>query len=213
MGFIEVIATPNMANKYSIPALKMERTKCPTQSKNKKWEGQNTSNGKDKADLRSLNNPYLISNKLDISENTTKTYGDLVYQDHLQWLATQNIGVKHLRPFMGKLREIIKGKSRMSNEKVYEHLHNLFLEVQDNPKGDLQSYLMKSAQSISERLNKPKELSDKQKGYIQSVIDQVYKKKDSPSYVGTDFNKLRERCEKAMLEGKMQSILDEYDIR
>ena len=50
-------------------------------------------------------------------------------------------------------------------------------------------------------------------GYIQSVIDQVYKKKDMPSYAGTDFNKLRERCEKAMLEGKMQSILDEYDIR
>jgi DNA-binding CsgD family transcriptional regulator len=213
MGFIEVIATPNMANKYSIPALKMERTKCPTQSKSEKWGGQIRSNGEDKADLRSLNNPYLISNKLDISENTTKTYGDLVYQDHLNWLAKQNTGIKYLRPFVGKLREMIKGKSRMSNEKVYEHLHNLFLEVQDNPKGDLQSYLMKSAQSISERLNKPKELSDKQKGYIQSVIDQVYKKKDSPSYVGTDFNKLRERCEKAMLEGKMQSILDEYDIR
>jgi len=34
-----------------------------------------------------------------------------------------------------------------------------------------------------------------------------------PSYAGTDFHRLRERCEKAMLEGKMQSILDEYDIR
>ena len=213
MGFIEVIATPNMANKYSIPALKMERTKCPTQSKSEKWGGQIRSNGEDKADLRSLNNPYLISNKLDISDNSTKTYGDLVYQDHLQWLAKQDCGIKYPRPFLGKLREMIKGKSGMSNEKVYEHLHNLFLEVQENPKGDLQSYLMKSAQSISERMNKPKELSEKQIGYIQSVIDQVYKKKDMPSYAGTDFHRLRERCEKAMLEGKMQSILDEYDIR
>ena len=213
MGFIEVIATPNMANKYSIPALKMERTKCPTQSKSEKWGGQIRSNGEDKADLRSLNNPYLISNKLDISDNSTKTYGDLVYQDHLQWLAKQDCGIKYPRPFLGKLREVIKGKSGMSNEKVYEHLHNLFLEVQENPKGDLQSYLMASAKSISERFDKPKELSEKQIGYIQSVIDQVYKKKDMPSYAGTDFHRLRERCEKAMLEGKMQSILDEYDIR
>lgn len=212
-GFIEVVATPNVANKYSIPALKMERSKCPIQAKNEKWEGQNGSNGEDTGDLRSLNNPYLISNKLDISENTTKTYGDLVYQDHLNWLARQDCGIKYPRPFLGKLREMIKGKSGMSNEKVYEHLHNLFLEVQKSPKGDLQSYLIKSAQSINERLNKPKELSDKQKGYIQSVIDQVYKKKDTPSFAGTDFGKLRERCEKAMLEGKMQSILDEYDIR
>ena len=209
MGFIGVVATPNMANKYTISALKMESTKCPPEEMGR----TNRANGEDTGDLRSLNNPYLISNKLDISENTTKTYGDLVYQDHLQWLAKQDCGIKYPRPFLGKLREVIKGKSGMSNEKVYEHLHNLFVEVQGNPKGDLQSYLMKSAQSINERLNKPKELSDKQKGYIQSVIDQVYKKKDTPSFAGTDFGKLRERCEKAMLEGKMQSILDEYDIR
>src|SRR6056300_1962640 len=40
MGFIEVVSTPNLANKYTIPALKMERTKCPTQSKSEKWGGQ-----------------------------------------------------------------------------------------------------------------------------------------------------------------------------
>ena len=209
-GFIEVMATPNIANKYTIPAMKMGATKCRVQNK---METTNTTNGDDTGVIRSLNNPYSISNKLDIAKNTTKTYGDLVYQDHLQWLAKQDCGIKYPRPFLGKLREMIKGKSGMSNEKVYEHLHNLFLEVQENPKGDLQSYLIKSAQSINERMNKPKELSEKQIGYIQSVIDQVYKKKDMPSYAGTDFHRLRERCEKAMLEGKMQSILDEYDIR
>ena len=209
-GFIEVIATPNIANKYTIPAMKMGATKCRVQNK---METTNTTNGDDTGVIRSLNNPYSISNKLDIAKNTTKTYGDLVYQDHLQWLAKQDCGIKYPRPFLGKLREMIKGKSGMSNEKVYEHLHNLFLEVQENPKGDLQSYLMASAKSISERFDKPKELSEKQQSYIQSVIDQVYKKKDMPSYAGTDFHRLRERCEKAMLEGKMQSILDEYDIR
>ena len=209
MGFIEVVATPNLANKYTIPALKMERTKCPPEEMGR----TNRAVGEDKADLRSLNNPYLISNKLDISDNSTKTYGDLVYQDHLQWLAKQDCGIKYPRPFLGKLREMIKGKSDMSNEKVYEHLHNLFLEVQENPKGDLQSYLMASAKSISERFDKPKELSEKQQSYIQSVIDQVYKKKDMPNYAGTDFHKLRADCEKAMLEGKMQAILDEFDIR
>ena len=114
MGFIEVVATPNMANKYSIPALKMERTKCPPE----KMGRTNRAVGEDKADLRSLNNPYLISNKLDISDNSTKTYGDLVYQDHLQWLAKQDCGIKYPRPFLSKLREMIKGKSGISNDKV-----------------------------------------------------------------------------------------------
>ena len=102
-GFIEVIATPNVANKYSIPALKMERSNCPPEEMGR----TNRANGEDTGDLRSLNNPYLISNKLDISENTTKTYGDLVYQDHLQWLATQDIGVKHLRPLLSQRSIII----------------------------------------------------------------------------------------------------------
>lgn len=209
-GFIRVQAIPNVANKYTIPALKMETT---NQVIDEEMDTTNRANGDDMGDVRSLKNPYSISNKLDIAENTTKSYGDLVYQDHLNWLAKQNTGIKYLRPFVGKLREMIKGKSRMSNEKVYEHLHNLFVEVQEHPKGDLQSYLMASAKSISERFDKPKELSDKQQSYIQSVIDQVYKKKDMPNYAGTDFHKLRADCEKAMLEGKMQSILDEFDIR
>lgn len=209
-GFIRVQAIPNVANKYTIPALKMDTT---NQVIDEEMDTTNRANGDDMGDVRSLKNPYSISNKLDIAENTTKSYGDLVYQDHLQWLAKQNTGIKYLRPFVGKLREMIKGKSRMSNEKVYEHLHNLFVEVQEHPKGDLQSYLMASAKSISERFDKPKELSDKQQSYIQSVIDQVYKKKDMPNYAGTDFHKLRADCEKAMLEGKMQSILDEFDIR
>lgn len=209
-GFIRVQAIPNVANKYTIPALKMDTT---NQVIDEEMETTNRANGDDMGDVRSLKNPYSISNKLDIAENTTKSYGDLVYQDHLNWLAKQNTGIKYLRPFVGKLREMIKGKSRMSNEKVYEHLHNLFVEVQEHPKGDLQSYLMASAKSISERFDKPKELSDKQQSYIQSVIDQVYKKKDMPNYAGTDFHKLRADCEKAMLEGKMQSILDEFDIR
>jgi len=209
-GFIRVQAIPNVANKYTIPALKIETT---NQVIDEEMETTNRANGDDMGDVRSLKNPYSISNKLDIAENTTKTYGDLVYQDHLNWLAKQNTGIKYLRPFVGKLREMIKGKSRMSNEKVYEHLHNLFVEVQEHPKGDLQSYLMASAKSISERFDKPKELSEKQQSYIQSVIDQVYKKKDMPNYAGTDFHKLRADCEKAMLEGKMQAILDEFDIR
>ena len=209
-GFIRVQAIPNVANKYTIPALKMGTT---NQVIDEEMETTNRANGDDMGDVRSLKNPYSISNKLDIAENTTKTYGDLVYQDHLNWLAKQDTGIKYLRPFVGKLREMIKGKSRMSNEKVYEHLHNLFVEVQENPKGDLQSYLMASAKSISERFDKPKELSEKQQSYIQSVIDQVYKKKDMPNYAGTDFHKLRADCEKAMLEGKMQAILDEFDIR
>jgi len=198
--FLDVISTPNVANKYSIPALKMERTNCPPEE----MERTNRANGEDTDDLRSLNNPYLISNKLDISENTTKTYGDLVYQDHLQWLATQDIGEKYLRPFVSKLREIIKGKSFMKNEVVYEYMHNLFLEVQNNPKGDLKSYLIKSAHSINERLNKPQErtLNDQAKAMMESNIQKIYKATHGVSgWGGLDYHQIREEYEKAFKEG------------
>ena len=204
--FLDVISTPNVANKYTIPALKMERTNCPIQAKNEKWGGQNGSNGEDTGDLRSLNNPYSISNKLDIAKNTTKTYGDLVYQDHLQWLATQDIGEKYLRPFVSKLREIIKGKSFMKNEVVYEHMHNLFLEVQNNPKGDLKSYLIKSAHSINERLNKPQEriLNDQAKALMESNLQKIFDKTHGVAgWGGLDYHQIREEYEKAFKEGSI----------
>ena len=205
--FIEVVATPNVANKYSIPALKMERTKCPTQSKNEKWGGQNGSNGEDTGDLRSLNNPYLISNKLDISENTTKTYGDLVYQDHLQWLATQDIGVKHLRPFMGKLREIIKANTGLKNEEIYCVMDNIFSNVKKSPKADLQSYLIACAKSMNESIvgkSKERVLNDQAKALMESNIQKIYKATHGVAgWGGLDYHEIRAEYEKAFKEGSI----------
>ena len=202
-GLIGVTANPNVVNKYTIPAIKMDATNCRVQNK---METTLVTNGDDTGVIRSLNNPYTISNKLDIAEKTTKTYGDLVYQDHLQWLAKQNIGVKYLRPFVGKLREIIKGKSAMPNEKVYEHLHRLFVEVQENPKGELQSYLMKSAKSINEKLNKPKErvLTDQAKALMESNFQKIYKAtKDVAGWGGLDYLAIREEYETAFRQGSI----------
>lgn len=203
MGFIEVVATPNMANKYTIPALKMERTKCPPE----KMGRTNRAVGEDKADLRSLNNPYLISNKLDISDNSTKTYGDLVYQDHLQWLATQNIGVKHLRPFMGKLREIIKANTGLKNEEIYCVMDNIFSGVKKNPKADLQSYLIACAKSMNESLvgkSKERVLNDQAKALMESNIQKIYKATHGVAgWGGLDYHEIRAEYEKAFKEGSI----------
>jgi len=203
MGFIEVVATPNLANKYSIPALKMERTKCPPEEMGR----TNRAVGEDKADLRSLNNPYLISNKLDISDNSTKTYGDLVYQDHLQWLATQNIGVKHLRPFMGKLREIIKANTGLKNEEIYCVMDNIFSGVKKNPKADLQSYLIACAKSMNESLvgkSKERVLNDQAKALMESNIQKIYKATHGVAgWGGLDYHEIRAEYEKAFKEGSI----------
>jgi len=203
MGFIEVVATPNLANKYSIPALKMERTKCPPE----KMGRTNRAVGEDKADLRSLNNPYLISNKLDISDNSTKTYGDLVYQDHLQWLATQNIGVKHLRPFMGKLREIIKANTGLKNEEIYCVMDNIFSGVKKNPKADLQSYLIACAKSMNESLvgkSKERVLNDQAKALMESNLQKIYKATHGVAgWGGLDYHEIRAEYEKAFKEGSI----------
>ena len=201
-GFIEVIATPNIANKYTIPAMKMGATKCRVQNK---METTNTTNGDDTGVIRSLNNPYSISNKLDIAKNTTKTYGDLVYQDHLQWLATQDIGVKHLRPFMGKLRQIIKENTGLKNEDIYCAMDKMFTWVKENPKKDLQSYLIASAKSMNESLvGKPKErvLNDQAKALMESNIQKIYKATHGVAgWGGLDYHQIREEYEKAFKEG------------
>ena len=203
MGFIEVVSTPNLANKYSIPALKMERTKCPPEEMGR----TNRAVGEDKADLRSLNNPYLISNKLDISDNSTKTYGDLVYQDHLQWLATQNIGVKHLRPFMGKLREIIKANTGLKNEEIYCVMDNIFSGVKKNPKADLQSYLIACAKSMNESLvgkSKERVLNDQAKALMESNLQKIYKATHGVAgWGGLDYHEIRAEYEKAFKEGSI----------
>ena len=102
------------------------------------------------------------------------------------------------------------GQNGLSKDQQVDKVDEIFKSVKASPVADIKSYLFGAVQPKKE---KPKELSEKQLGYIQSVIDQVYKKKDMPNYAGTDFHKLRADCEKAMLEGKMQSILDEFDIR
>jgi hypothetical protein len=102
------------------------------------------------------------------------------------------------------------GQNGLSKDQQVDKVDEIFKSIKASPVADIKTYLFGAVQKKEQ---KPKELSDKQQSYIQSVIDQVYKKKDMPSYAGTDFHKLRADCEKAMLEGKMQSILDEFDIR
>lgn len=192
-GLIEVIAIPNVTNKYTIPAMKMDMS----------FE----TNENDTGDVRSLNNPYTIFNKLNIAEKTTKTYGDLVYQDHLQWLAKQNIGVKHLRPFMGKLRQIIKGNTGLKNEDIYCAMDKIFTWVKENPKTDLQSYLIASAKSMNESLvGKPKErvLTDQAKALMESNFQKIYKAtKDVAGWGGLDYLAIREEYETAFRQGSI----------
>jgi hypothetical protein len=102
------------------------------------------------------------------------------------------------------------GQNGLSKDQQVDKVDEIFKSIKASPVADIKTYLFGAVQKKEQ---KPKELSDKQQSYIQSVIDQVYKKKDMPNYAGTDFHKLRADCEKAMLEGKMQSILDEFDIR
>ena len=203
-GLIGVTANPNVVNKYTIPAIKMDATNCRVQNK---METTLVTNGDDTGVIRSLNNPYSISNKLDIAEKTTKTYGDLVYQDHLQWLAKQNIGIKHLRPFMGKLRQIIKGNTGLKNEDIYCAMDKIFTWVKENPKTDLQSYLIASAKSMNESLvGKPKErvLTDQAKALMESNFQKIYKAtKDVAGWGGLDYLAIREEYETAFRQGSI----------
>ena len=212
LKFIGVLHTPNNVNKYTIPSMEIVHDKL---SHPKMGTTPVSHSENDSLVIRTLNNSYnTISNKLDIAEPIKKSYGDMVYQDHLEWLKFQNINVRNHRTFISKLREIIKGNSdKIDNEIVYKELHNIFNEVRRNKKAELKEYLFGACKQTNERLTKPKQLSDKQLSFVQSVIDQVYKKKDMPNYQGTDFHKLRANCEKAIAEGKMQAILDEYDIK
>jgi hypothetical protein len=211
-GFIEIIKRPNQVNKYLISGMKNGSDRLsPT-----KMDATDCRVGSDNVVTRSYNLSLNTSISKDI-EGTNRDFDNEIYQlkyekvfkVHKEFLVQKGVSKSEAGKIVGTMMKRL-GQNGLSKDQQVDKVDEIFKTIKASPVADIKSYLFGAVQKKEQ---KPKELSDKQKGYIQSVIDQVYKKKDSPSYVGTDFNKLRERCEKAMLEGKMQSILDEYDIR
>ncbi len=211
-GFIEIIKRPNQVNKYLISGMKNGSDRLsPT-----KMDATDCRVGSDNVVTRSYNLSLNTSISKDI-EGTDRDFDNEIYQlkyekvfkVHKEFLVQKGVSKSEAGKIVGTMMKRL-GQNGLSKDQQVDKVDEIFKSIKASPVADIKSYLFGAVQKKEQ---KPKELSDKQKGYIQSVIDQVYKKKDSPSYVGTDFNKLRERCEKAMLEGKMQSILDEYDIR
>jgi len=211
-GFIEIIKRPNQVNKYLITGMKNGSDRLsPT-----KMDATDCRVGSDNVVTRSYNLSLNTSISKDI-EGTNRDFDNEIYQlkyekvfkVHKEFLVQKGVSKSEAGKIVGTMMKRL-GQNGLSKDQQVDKVDEIFKTIKSSPVADIKSYLFGAVQKKEQ---KPKELSDKQKGYIQSVIDQVYKKKDSPSYVGTDFNKLRERCEKAMLEGKMQSILDEYDIR
>ncbi len=211
-GFIEIIKRPNHVNKYLITGMKngsdnltypkMDATICRV--------------GSDNVVTRSLNLPLNTSISKDI-EGTNKDIDNQIYQlkfdkvfkVHKEYLILKGFSKTDAGKIVGTMMKRL-GQNGLSKDQQVDKVDEIFKSIKASPVADIKTYLFGAVQKKEQ---KPKELSDKQQSYIQSVIDQVYKKKDMPSYAGTDFHKLRADCEKAMLEGKMQSILDEFDIR
>ena len=211
-GFIEILKRPNHVNKYLITGMKngsdnltypkMDATICRV--------------GSDNVVTRSLNLPLNTSISKDI-EGTNKDIDNQIYQlkfdkvfkVHKEYLILKGFSKTDAGKIVGTMMKRL-GQNGLSKDQQVDKVDEIFKSIKASPVADIKTYLFGAVQKKEQ---KPKELSDKQQSYIQSVIDQVYKKKDMPSFAGTDFHKLRADCEKAMLEGKMQSILDEFDIR
>ena len=211
-GFIEIIKRPNQVNKYLITGMKNGSDRLsPT-----KMDATDCRVGSDNVVTRSLNISLNTSISKDI-EDTNRDFDNEIYQlkyekifnVHKKYLVEKGFSKSDAGKIVGTMMKRL-GQNGLSKDQQVDKVDEIFKSIKASPVADIKSYLFGA---VNKKEEKPKELSDKQKGYIQSVIDQVYKKKDTPSFAGTDFGKLRERCEKAMLEGKMQSILDEYDIR
>lgn len=211
-GFIEIIKRPNQVNKYLITGMKNGSDRLsPT-----KMDATDCRVGSDNVVTRSYNLSLNTSISKDI-EGTNRDFDNEIYQlkyekvfnVHKKYLVEKGFSKTDAGKVVGTMMKRL-GQNGLSKDQQVDKVDEIFKSVKASPVADIKSYLFGA---VNKKEEKPKELSDKQKGYIQSVIDQVYKKKDTPSFAGTDFGKLRERCEKAMLEGKMQSILDEYDIR
>ena len=211
-GFIEIIKRPNQVNKYLITGMKNGSDRLsPT-----KMDATDCRVGSDNVVTRSYNLSLNTSISKDI-EGTNRDFDNEIYQlkyekifnVHKKYLVEKGFSKSDAGKIVGTMMKRL-GQNGLSKDQQVDKVDEIFKSIKASPVADIKSYLFGA---VNKKEEKPKELSDKQKGYIQSVIDQVYKKKDTPSFAGTDFGKLRERCEKAMLEGKMQSILDEYDIR
>lgn len=211
-GFIEILKRPNHVNKYLITGMKngSDRLSDP------KMDASDCRYGYDDPVTRSLNLPLNTSISKDI-EGTSNELDNKIYQlkyekvfrVHKEYLIQKGYKISEAGQIVGTMMKRL-GQNGLSKDQQVDKVEEIFKSIKQSPVADIKSYLFGA---VNKKEEKPKELSEKQINYIQSVLDQIYKKKDMPSYAGTDFHRLRGDCEKAMLEGKMQSILDEFDIR
>ena len=210
--FIEIIKKPNHVNKYLIKHInngsdnlspeEMDATICRV--------------GSDNAVTRSLNLSLNTSISKDI-EGTSDDLDNKIYQlkyekvfrVHKEYLIQKGYKIAEAGQIVGTMMKRLS-QSGLTKDQAVDKVEEIFKSIKASPVADIKSYLFGA---IIKKADKPKELSEKQLNYIQSVLDQIYKKKDMPSYAGTDFIRLRADCHKAMLEGKMQSILDEFHIQ
>ena len=211
-GFIEIIKKPNHVNNYLIKHLKNVSDNLSP----KEMDATNMLNGSDNAVTRSLNTHLNTSISKDI-EGTSDDLDNKIYQlkyekvfrVHKEYLIQKGYKKAEAGQIVGTMMKRLS-QSGLTKDQAVDKVEEIFKSIKASPVADIKSYLFGA---VIKKADKPKELSEKQLNYIQSVLDQIYKKKDMPSYAGTDFVRLRSDCEKAMLEGKMQSILDEFHIQ
>lgn len=210
-GFVEIIKKPNHVNNYIIKHMKNGSDNLPP----KEMDATDTLNGYDNVVTRSLNThlntsiyKYIEGTSNDLDNKIYQLKYEKVFRVHKEYLILKGYKKGEAGQIVGTMMKRLS-QSGLTKDQSVDKVDEIFKSIKASPVADIKSYLFGA---IIKKADKPKELSEKQLNYIQSVVDQIYKKKDMPSYAGTDFIRLRTDCEKAMLEGRMQSILDEFHI-
>ena len=217
-GYLQVERSPNKVNKYAIPALKMDATTVSSPD----------------LDATQVSYEHILDNIIlsddiipltNISSNNivkgTKinflTSNQWLWKHGLEFLKNNAPKVRNHRTVLARLINDASGNKNDYRERACDELQKVFQHCMKNDKHNLIEYLNASVRNIADKfkeVKKPKELSEKQKLFIESLIKKIQAKSYDSRFSYSNYDKIREDMKIGMLnkDGSFEKICEYYEL-
>ena len=217
-GYLQVERSPNKVNKYAIPALKMDATTVSSPD----------------LDATQVSYEHILDNIIlsddiipltNISSNNivkgTKinflTSNQWLWKHGLEFLKNNAPKVRNHRTVLARLINDASGNKNDYRERACDELQKVFQHCMKDAKHNLIEYLNASVRNIADKfkeVKKPKELSEKQKLFIESLIKKIQAKSYDSRFSYSNYDKIREDMKIGMLnkDGSFEKICEYYEL-
>ena len=208
-GYLQVERSPNKVNKYAIPALKIDATQVSSEH----IILDNIILTDDIIPLTNISSNNIVKG----TETDFLTSSQWLWKHGLEFLKNNAPKVRNHRTVLARLINDASGYKNEYRERACDELQKVFQHCMKNDKHNLIEYLNASVRNIADKfkeVKKPKELSEKQKLFIESLIKKIQAKSYDSRFSYSNYDKIREDMKIGMLnkDGSFEKICEYYEL-